>query len=60
MRTPGPDGIALVLVAKACPLAVALESPATVVLCRGCRLAEPTRLATPEKMGRVSVTNDTP
>ena len=55
MRKPGPDGIALVPVAKACPLAVGLESPATVG-----RLAEPTRLATPEKMGRVSVTNDTP
>jgi hypothetical protein len=45
----------LVQVAEACLLAAGQVSPAMVG-----RLAEPTRLATPEKMERVSVAKDTP
>jgi hypothetical protein len=60
MQKPGPGGIALVPVAEACPLVVALVSPAVVARCRDCQLAELARLATPEKMERVSVTKDTP
>jgi hypothetical protein len=60
MRKPGPDGIALVPVAKACPLAVGLESPATVGPCRGCRLAHRVRLAIQENLERGRVKKDTP
>jgi hypothetical protein len=60
MQKRVPNGTALVPVAEACQLAEDRVSTATVGPCQGCRLAEPTRLATPEKMERVSVTKDTP
>jgi hypothetical protein len=54
MQKLGPGGIALVPVAEARRPAAGQVSSATVG-----RLAAPARLATPEKMARVSVTKDT-
>jgi hypothetical protein len=60
MQMPRPGGIALVQVAEAPPLVAGQVPLATVAPFRDCRPAEPARLATPEKMERVSVTKDTP
>ncbi len=59
MQKLGPGGIALAPVAEARRPAADPVSPATVEPCRGCRLAAPARLATPEKMEQVSATKDT-